>query len=43
MVGYCFGAPFVLDVCATDIVKAGAIAHPAFLDEDHFRKVTSEC
>ncbi|KAF8588925.1 alpha/beta-hydrolase [Ramaria rubella] len=38
-VGYCFGAPFVLDICATDRVKAGAIAHPAFLDEDHFRKL----
>lgn len=38
-VGYCFGAPFVLDICATDKVKAGAIAHPAFLDEDHFRNL----
>ncbi|KIJ54241.1 hypothetical protein M422DRAFT_154039 [Sphaerobolus stellatus SS14] len=37
--GYCFGAPFVLDICATDKVKAGAIAHPAFLNEDHFRNL----
>ncbi|KAF8532101.1 Alpha/Beta hydrolase protein [Gautieria morchelliformis] len=39
-VGYCFGAPFVCDLLATDRVKSGAIAHPAFLDEDHFRKLT---
>ncbi|KAI0370125.1 alpha/beta-hydrolase [Pilatotrama ljubarskyi] len=33
---YCFGAPFVMDLLATDWVTAGAFAHPAFLDEGHF-------
>lgn len=37
--GYCFGAPFVMDICATDKVKAGAFAHPAFLNEEHFRNL----
>ncbi|PBK70258.1 hypothetical protein ARMSODRAFT_1036433 [Armillaria solidipes] len=32
-VGYCFGAPFVLDLAAR------AIAHPAFLTEDHFKNI----
>ncbi|KAH9914897.1 alpha/beta-hydrolase [Epithele typhae] len=35
--GYCFGAPYVMDLLASDWVTAGAFAHPAFLDEDHFR------
>ncbi|KAI0658277.1 alpha/beta-hydrolase [Cubamyces menziesii] len=39
---YCFGGPFVLDLLATDWVTAGAIAHPAFLDEGHFRRLKSE-
>ncbi|OCH90524.1 alpha/beta-hydrolase [Obba rivulosa] len=38
-VGYCLGAPFVMDCVASDLVSAGAFAHPAYLDEDHFRKV----
>ncbi|KIJ24036.1 hypothetical protein M422DRAFT_275274 [Sphaerobolus stellatus SS14] len=38
-VGYCFGASFVMDIRATDKVKAGAFAHPSFLDENHFRKL----
>ncbi|KZT37542.1 alpha/beta-hydrolase [Sistotremastrum suecicum HHB10207 ss-3] len=39
-IGYCFGAPFVLDLLAEDdAVVAGAFAHPAFLDEDHFRNI----
>ncbi|KAH9884650.1 Alpha/Beta hydrolase protein [Cubamyces lactineus] len=38
-VGYCFGGPFVLDLLATDWVTAGAIAHPAFLDGGHFRRL----
>ncbi|KZS88990.1 alpha/beta-hydrolase [Sistotremastrum niveocremeum HHB9708] len=39
-IGYCFGAPFVMDLLAEDdAVVAGAFAHPAFLDEDHFRKI----
>ncbi|RDX44281.1 alpha/beta-hydrolase [Lentinus brumalis] len=37
--GYCFGAPFVMDLLATDWVTAGAFAHPAFLDEDHFHNI----
>ncbi|KDR70045.1 hypothetical protein GALMADRAFT_903033 [Galerina marginata CBS 339.88] len=41
-VGYCFGAPFTLDLGAnvadTNLV-ATAIAHPAFLTEDHFEKL----
>ncbi|KIH93151.1 dienelactone hydrolase [Sporothrix brasiliensis 5110] len=35
--GYCFGAPFVLDLLATDGVSAGAVAHPSQLKEEHFR------
>ncbi|KAI0328449.1 hypothetical protein GY45DRAFT_1254953 [Cubamyces sp. BRFM 1775] len=42
ILGYCFGGPFVLDLLATDWVAAGAIAHPAFLDEGHFRRLKSE-
>ncbi|OJT14002.1 Protein AIM2 [Trametes pubescens] len=37
--GYCFGAPFVMDLLATDWVTAGAFAHPAFLDEGHFERI----
>ena len=38
--GYCFGAPFVLDLAAEGSIVAGAIAHPAFLEESHFEKIT---
>ncbi|KAH7921535.1 alpha/beta-hydrolase [Leucogyrophana mollusca] len=38
-VGYCFGAPFVMDLAASDAIAAGAIAHPAFLDESHFESL----
>ncbi|KAH7906915.1 dienelactone hydrolase [Hygrophoropsis aurantiaca] len=38
-VGYCFGAPFVMDLAASNDIRAGAIAHPAFLDEAHFEKL----
>ncbi|KAJ3516032.1 hypothetical protein NLJ89_g1379 [Agrocybe chaxingu] len=38
-VGYCFGGPFALDMAATDDVVASAFAHPAFLNEDHFRNL----
>ncbi|KAG2140182.1 dienelactone hydrolase [Suillus clintonianus] len=38
-VGYCFGAPFVMDMCSDRTVVAGALAHPAFLDESHFEKL----
>ncbi|KAB2570876.1 Hydrolase tropI [Lasiodiplodia theobromae] len=40
-VGYCFGAPYVCDELAGDTVTVGAFAHPAFLREEHFRKIKS--
>ncbi|KAK5664062.1 hypothetical protein OQA88_276 [Cercophora sp. LCS_1] len=36
VVGYCFGAPFVCQLLATDHVSAGAFAHPSRLKEEHF-------
>jgi len=36
-VGYCFGAPHVLNECARDTIVAGAVAHPAFLNESHIQ------
>lgn len=41
-VGYCFGAPYVCDQLAGDIVSAGAFAHPAFLKEHHFSQIKSK-
>ena len=43
-VGYCFGAPFVLQAGTTGGIGivAGAVAHPAFLSEDHFQNVTGK-
>ncbi|KAI9069682.1 alpha/beta-hydrolase [Trametes sanguinea] len=38
-VGYCFGAPYVMEHLKTDWIVAGAFGHPAFLDEDHFRGI----
>ncbi|KAH7886374.1 dienelactone hydrolase [Phlebopus sp. FC_14] len=38
-VGYCFGASFVMDLAADGSIVAGALAHPAFLDESHFEKI----
>jgi len=38
-VGYCFGAPYVCNELARDIVTAGAFGHPAFLKEHHFRNL----
>jgi dienelactone hydrolase len=38
-VGHCFGAPFVMDLAATDFVVAAAFAHPAFLTEDQFKNL----
>ncbi|KDQ49047.1 hypothetical protein JAAARDRAFT_43121 [Jaapia argillacea MUCL 33604] len=38
-VGYCFGAPYVMQLAATDDIVAAAIAHPSSLSEDDFRKV----
>ncbi|KAH8816644.1 hypothetical protein F5884DRAFT_662720 [Xylogone sp. PMI_703] len=40
-VGYCFGAPYVCDQLAGDVVTAGAFAHPAFLKEHHFFNLKS--
>ncbi|KAI5120824.1 hypothetical protein M0805_003220 [Coniferiporia weirii] len=40
-VGYCFGAPFVCEAAAAGKLIAGAIAHPAFLDESHFRNLNA--
>lgn len=37
--GYCFGAPFVMDLLAGDRVAAGAFAHPTALKEEHFTKL----
>ncbi|KAF8878404.1 Alpha/Beta hydrolase protein [Infundibulicybe gibba] len=39
-VGYCFGAPYALELATTDNVAASAFAHPALLTEDHFTKLT---
>ncbi|KAI0445245.1 Alpha/Beta hydrolase protein [Xylaria telfairii] len=38
-VGYCFGAPYVCKELAGKTVTAGAFAHPAFLQEHHFRNI----
>ncbi|KAH7018053.1 dienelactone hydrolase [Microdochium trichocladiopsis] len=38
--GYCFGAPYVCDELARGICSVGAFGHPAFLKEEHFRKIT---
>lgn len=38
--GYCFGASFTLDQAAKDGIVAAAIAHPSFLNEDHFKNIT---
>jgi len=39
-VGYCFGGPFALELATTDDIVAAAFAHPAYLNEDHFKKIT---
>ncbi|KAF5352120.1 hypothetical protein D9757_013275 [Collybiopsis confluens] len=38
--GYCFGAAYTMDLAADNAIVAASIAHPAFLNEDHFRKIT---
>ncbi|TDL17437.1 alpha/beta-hydrolase [Rickenella mellea] len=38
-VGYCFGGPFVMEHGAKDLISAGAIVHPAFLNEEHFHNM----
>ncbi|KAL4889335.1 hypothetical protein BDV59DRAFT_195749 [Aspergillus ambiguus] len=39
-VGYCFGAPYVCNELSKDTVTAGAFAHPAFLKDSDFEKIT---
>jgi len=39
-VGYCFGAPYAVDLATTDNVVASAFAHPAYLNEDQITKLT---
>ncbi|KAF8837366.1 hypothetical protein BDN67DRAFT_991787 [Paxillus ammoniavirescens] len=39
--GYCFSAPFVMDLAAVGFVVTGVIVHPAFLEESHFEKLDS--
>jgi len=38
-IGYCFGAPYVMKYGADKEISAGAICHPAFLDESHFENL----
>ncbi|KAI0352209.1 alpha/beta-hydrolase [Trametes cingulata] len=38
-VGYCFGAPYVMDLLKEDWIVAGAFGHPAFLNEEHFEGI----
>ncbi|KAL0571465.1 hypothetical protein V5O48_010501 [Marasmius crinis-equi] len=38
-VGYCFGGPYAMEIAASDFAVAAAFAHPAALNENHFRKV----
>jgi len=38
-VGYCFGAPYVFDQCAGDLISAGAVAHPSSTMESHIKGV----
>ena len=39
---YCFGAPYVMDAISgsSPTCEVGAFAHPAFLKEEHFEKIT---
>ncbi|CCM03821.1 uncharacterized protein FIBRA_05970 [Fibroporia radiculosa] len=41
-VGYCFGAPFVMDCLAQDWIVCGAFGHPAVLNDNHFRNIKRE-
>jgi len=38
-IGYCFGAPFVMEACVSDKAIAGALVHPASLNESHIENV----
>jgi dienelactone hydrolase len=42
VVGYCFGAPFVCQLLATEDVSVGAFAHPSRLKEEHFVSLKRE-
>jgi dienelactone hydrolase len=39
---YCFGAPYVMQAItgSSPTCEVGAFAHPAFLKEEHFEKIT---
>ncbi|KIJ93531.1 hypothetical protein K443DRAFT_684480 [Laccaria amethystina LaAM-08-1] len=37
--GYCFGAPFTMELAAGDRIVAAAFVHPAYLTDDHFKKL----
>ncbi|KAI0066731.1 alpha/beta-hydrolase [Artomyces pyxidatus] len=37
--GYCFGAQDVINCVSSDWLAAGAMAHPSFLREEHFKTV----
>ncbi|KAJ7580257.1 Alpha/Beta hydrolase protein [Mycena floridula] len=39
-VGYCFGAPYAVELAATDKLVAAAFAHPSALSEEQFASVT---
>ncbi|TID14090.1 Protein AIM2 [Venturia nashicola] len=38
-VGYCFGAPYVMDALAGELCEVGAFAHPAYLKNHHFENI----
>ncbi|KAJ3906462.1 dienelactone hydrolase family-domain-containing protein [Lentinula edodes] len=37
--GYCFGARYTMQLSDDDAIVAAALAHPAFLNEEHFRNI----
>ncbi|KAE9389223.1 alpha/beta-hydrolase [Gymnopus androsaceus JB14] len=37
--GYCFGAPYTMELATDEDVVAVSLAHPGLLDEDHFRRI----
>ena len=39
--GYCFGAPFVFETLGSGVADVGAFAHPTFLTDSHFEKLSS--
>ncbi|KIK53712.1 hypothetical protein GYMLUDRAFT_178543 [Collybiopsis luxurians FD-317 M1] len=38
--GYCFGAPYTMELSADPVVAAAAVAHPTYLNEDRFWKMS---